>query len=145
MKDNYFIEFDYSETSEYWCPQIENIDSQKEAINKAFEIIQDDLNNNRLQEVCNFRVGRQVRANIPFIWADSIIEDAQNNALDEYSDLSDDYLEDVTKEQQDELEKKLNEVWENWHNKYNLNPTWFNIEDSQEFTVDEVEKMLSEK
>lgn len=38
----------------------------------------------------------------------------------------------VSKEHFDELEGKLNDVFFEWMNKHNYNPTWFEVEDIEE-------------
>jgi hypothetical protein len=69
-------------------------------------------------------------------YADRVIEDAQERAYDEHDDGADTWLDVVTAEQHDELEKALEEVWEAWLDKHGLRPTWFEIDNIEEHRYD---------
>ena len=61
--------------------------------------------------------------------AGSVLESIQENAYSEGGEFSDGYLDDVTKEQEEELERKLNEVFAEWTEKYNLHPNFYTVAD----------------
>jgi len=57
-----------------------------------------------------------------------ILEVISNNAYDTCGEWAEDYLYDVTQDQEDELESLIRL----WADKHNLNPNWFMIEDIEE-------------
>ena len=71
-----------------------------------------------------------------FIDADSIIEDIQNYAYSECGEVAEEFLIDVTKEQTEELQDKLNDVLQEWLTKHNLQPTFGNMVDVEEIKMD---------
>jgi hypothetical protein len=82
-----------------------------------------------------FSIGKKIQCGIAFISADTIIEDAQEQLYDEVGEAAEDYL-DTTKEQDKELEDKLNEAFYEWHKKYNLFPTCYKAENIEIIKVE---------
>ena len=69
-------------------------------------------------------------------YSDRVIEDAQERAFDENGDCAEMWLDGVTAEQHDELDKALDEVWEAWLDKHGLRPKWFLIDNIEEHVYD---------
>ena len=61
--------------------------------------------------------------------AESIIESLQEDAYSEGGEFSEGYLDDVTQEQQEELEEQLNAILDAWMDKYNHHPNFYNVAD----------------
>ena len=66
---------------------------------------------------------------------DSLIESIQQEATWEGDELADDYLENIPKDQFEELDKKLNEVFEEWKNKYGHSSPLFKIKDAKAYNI----------
>ena len=69
--------------------------------------------------------------------AGSVLESIQENAYSEGGEFSDGYLDDVTKEQEEELEQKLNEVFAEWLTKYNHQPAFYYIDNIEKVRLKE--------
>lgn len=80
-------------------------------------------------------VGKKTPARICDIDVDSLLENIAENTTDGFDEYADGFLENVTKEHFDELEEKLNNVFLEWVNKYNYNPTWFEVIDIKEIEL----------
>lgn len=59
--------------------------------------------------------------------AGHVLESIQEDAYSEAGEFSEGYLDDVTKEQEAELEEQLNAVFTAWSNKYNFHPNFYNV------------------
>lgn len=81
-----------------------------------------------------FSIGRKFSCGMSCISADTIIENAQEQLYDEVGEVAEGYL-DTTKEQDKELEDKLNEVFYEWHKKHNLFPTCYKVENTETIEV----------
>ena len=75
-----------------------------------------------------FNVGQCVEVLPSGIDVEFLLENIAENTTDDVGEVGDDYLMDVTKEHQRELEEKLNNVLFEWMDKYNYKPTFFKIE-----------------
>lgn len=62
---------------------------------------------------------------------DFVLEDISNTMQDNYGEVAEDYLNNVLKEHKLEVEKELNEVFFKWLDKYNYEPNFYNIEDTE--------------
>ncbi len=69
----------------------------------------------------------QVEAYVPHICAGTVIDNIGEQAYDETCGYTDDYLNNVTDEQERDLEDELNTVLAKWLEKHNLQPTFFNV------------------
>lgn len=116
--------------SEKWCYEL-NVnseiwrgsvcDSKEEAIKEATsEAVQDGIN--------EFKIGRVEDVSNYGIDVDDALERINATMYDEVGEVAEDYLFDVTKEHQEELEQKLNEVFFAWQEKYKYKPTFYTIE-----------------
>lgn len=104
---------------EIWGSDID-CDSREEAIEKGMEAA-------KKEGLKSFRIGKQEPCGIATIYVDFIIENAQEQLYDEVGEVSETYLEDVTRDQEKELEEALNEVFYNWHKKYGLFPSCYKV------------------
>ncbi len=104
---------------EIWGSDID-CGSREEAIEKGMEAAKKD-------GLKSFRIGRQEYCGMAHIDVDAIIEDAQEQLYNEVGETSETYLEDVTKEQEKELEEALNKVFYDWHKKHNLFPSCYKV------------------
>lgn len=82
-------------------------------------------------------VGRVDNYNV-FIDGYSIIDDFQDDAWSECGEVAEGFLSDVTKEQTEELQDKLNDVLQGWLTKHNLQPTFGNMVDVEEIKIDDL-------
>ena len=128
-KDNWGIEFTERD-NEVWNIDNEGYESKDEAIKEGIKMVVEDAEGGN-----KFRVGKIVACGMSRIDADRVIEDAQDRLCDEVGECGETYLDDVTEEQEKELEEALNNVFYEWHKKHNLFPTCYKIEDEEYITV----------
>lgn len=83
--------------------------------------------------VC-FYVGRLIRP-VPKADIDNIIEDLKNDAIDIYDEYCNDFLEDVTDKQREELEHNINKVVQSWLDKHNLRDYGYLVDDVKRVKV----------
>ena len=127
-KINYGIEFTNTD-NDSWQFDYDGYDSKEEAIKYGIKIAKID------KETC-FRVGKSIPCSMGRIDADNIIENAVEQLYEEVGEVSETYLENITDEQEKELEEALNEVFYNWHKKHDLFPTCYTIEDIEYVEVE---------
>ena len=72
--------------------------------------------------------------------AGSVLDGIQEDAYSEGGEFSEGYLDDVTKEQEEELEQRLNEVFAAWVDKYNLHPNFYTVGDIEVIRLGEGEE-----
>ena len=104
---------------EIWNSDL-NCESREEAISLGVPLAQED-------GLKSFRIGRKISVGVPTLNIDAILEDAYDQVCDEVGESAEDFLNDVTKEQQEELEEELNKVFFNWVVKNKLEPTCYTI------------------
>jgi len=114
--------------SEIWDSDID-CNSREEAIEEGMKVAKEE-------GLKSFRIGRQEYCGMAHIDVDAIIEDAQEQLYNEVGEVSENYLEGITKEQEKELEEGLNEVFYNWHKKHNLFPTCYKVESTETIEVE---------
>lgn len=68
---------------------------------------------------------------------DDIIEMIKLQASDAGGEWGDYYLDDVTKEQVEELEKNLNDVFQKWIDKYKFQPNFYTVSTYKAYTYEE--------
>lgn len=132
-KINYGIEFTDTD-NEIWQFDYDGYESKEEAIRYGKKLAKGE-------DYKRFRVGKSVPCSMATIYADNIIENAVEQLYDEVGEVSETYLENVTDEQEKELEEALNEVFYQWHKKHDLFPTCYTIEDIEYVEVDENERI----
>ncbi|MZK54092.1 hypothetical protein GT715_28065 [Clostridium beijerinckii] len=105
--------------NEIWSSDID-CNSREEAIEEGMKAAKED-------GLKSFRIGRQEYCSMAHIDAGTIIENAQEQLYEEIGEVSETYLDDITKDQEKELEKALNEVFYNWHKKHKLFPSCYKV------------------
>ncbi|NFO86480.1 hypothetical protein FDC58_10540 [Clostridium botulinum] len=110
-----------------WKADIET-NSREEAIKLGIEQAKEG-------GLSQFSIGRQIPCGMSSISVDSVIENAQEQLYDEVGEVAEGYL-DATKEQYEELEDKLNELFYEWHKKHNLFPTCYKVENTETIEVE---------
>ncbi|WP_192927434.1 hypothetical protein [Clostridium beijerinckii] len=130
-KDEYEILKNSIETKEEWIIELTESDSEiwgsdidctsrEEAIEKGMEAAKKD-------GLTSFRIGKKEPCGMAIIDVDTIIEYAQDQLYGEVGEVSETYLEEVTRDQEKELEEALNEVFYNWHKKHELFPSCYKV------------------
>ena len=117
-KEEWIVELTES-NNEIWSSDID-CNSREEAIEEGMKAAKEE--GLRL-----FRIGKKEHCGMATIDADAIIEHGQEQLYDEVGEVSETYLEDVTKKQREELEELLNDVFYKWHKKHNLFPSCYKI------------------
>ena len=112
--------------NEIWDIDYEGYETKEEAINDGLIMI---------NEGSAFRVGRIVPCEISGINTDRVIDYARDRLYDEVGEFAEAYLNDITTEQEKELEEALNNVFYEWHKKHNLFPTCYTIEDEEYVSI----------
>ena len=127
MKDNWIVELTEKE-DDIWFADIE-CNSRQEAIREGMEKA-------KSQGLKSYRIGRSISCEVPNIFADWIIENAQEQLGYEVGEVADDYLEGVNEEQIKELEEEINEVFQDWNKRYNLEPNCYKVVDVERINVE---------
>lgn len=138
-KDEYEILKKSNATKEEWIVELTERDSEIWSSDidckSREEAIEEGMNAAKEEGLKSFRIGRQEYCSMAHIDADTVIENAQEQLYDEVGEVSETYLEDVTEEQQKELEEALNEVFYNWHKKHNLFPNCYKVLNAETIEV----------
>lgn len=104
---------------EIWSSDIEG-NSREEVINNGMKYAKDE-------GLKSFRIGQKIPVGVPTLNIDVILEGAYDQIYDEFGEVAEGFLDDVTSEQQNELEEQLNEVFYNWSIKHKLEPNCYII------------------
>ena len=83
-----------------------------------------------------FAIGQLRRPSLR-IYADSLIENLQEQSDERCGESSETFLDDVTKEQEKDLEEKLNAVLNEWLTKYNHQPTFYYLDNIEKVQLKE--------
>ena len=128
-KEDWIVELTESD-NETWYADIE-CDSRE----KAIKIGMEEATEEGLE---SFRIGRREKCAIPRVSSidvETIIENARYKLADEIGEVSEGYLDEVTEDQEKELEEVLNVVFCEWHKKHNLFPNCYKIFDDERIEV----------
>lgn len=87
-----------------------------------------------MDDIMCFYVGRLIRPE-PKADIDNIIEDLASNAAYIYDEYYNEFLEDVTDKQREELEHSINKVIQNWLDKHNLRDYGYLVDDVEQVKV----------
>ncbi|BFN03892.1 hypothetical protein [Clostridium tetani] len=109
--------------NEIWSTDIEG-DSREDVIADGMEYAKEE-------GLASFRIGRRIQVGIPTINVDSILDNAYEQLYDEVGEAAEGFLNNVSTEQGQELENKLDEVFYNWVKKHKLEPTCYTIVDDE--------------
>lgn len=114
-------------------------DTKEEAIEYGIQEYKDHLAGNLTELFDNdynypdpsislFEVG-EGKDFVPYVDSDLIIEQIAEQASWQCGEAGDDWLrwDTITKEQQEELQKNMQNVFDDWLKKYNLEPTFYNV------------------
>lgn len=125
-KEDWIVELTES-NSEIWSSDID-CNSRENAIEEGMKAAKEE-------GLSSFRIGRQEYCSMATIDAGTIIENAQEQLYEEIGEVSETYLEGITKEQEKELEEALNEAFHSWHKKHNLFPNCYKVLDDEVIEV----------
>lgn len=70
--------------------------------------------------------------------AEYLIEQVADSTAGMAGDWADSYLQHVTKEACEDLQARLQALWDWWEEKYNEVPTWFNVTDPVKYSRSQV-------
>lgn len=116
---------------EEWIAEISDTDNEIWSAdvegNSREVVIADGMKYAKEEGYSSFRIGQKIPVGVPTLDIDSILEGAYDQVYDEVGEVAEGFLDDVTKEQQKELEEQLNDVFYNWIIKYNLQPNCYTI------------------
>ncbi len=119
--------------------------TEREAIEDAVAIIKsfDEIQKNDLLHI---GIGEMVEFSVKdgLVDAESVIDKIRQYAIAGGNDFAEDYLDNVSDDQLKDLEKVLNSALIDWLAENNLQPTWYNVEKSKTYTVDELKKEWGE-
>ena len=73
-----------------------------------------------------FAIGQLISPSL-YIDGGSIIENLQDQTYSECGEFAEGFLDDVSKEEEEELSERLNYVLNEWINRYNYHPEFYNI------------------
>lgn len=68
--------------------------------------------------------------------ADDVIENIQNRVYSEHGEVAEEYLDNVSKEQLNELDEALNKVFNDWKDKHKFEPNFFTVEEIKEYDLE---------
>ena len=126
MKEEWIVELTETDC-EIWHSDID-CNSREEAIKEGMKYAKED-------GLKSFRIGRTIPCGIPNIDTDWLLERAQEQLYDEVGELSEVYLDSVTREEFKELDEQLNEVFYQWHKKHKLEPNCYKVIDDEVIEV----------
>ena len=107
---------------------VQYFDTKEEAIQSGLDALKED----ETLQGSTLYVGQKESVCTSSIDIDLLLENVAENTTCELSEVGEDYLMDVSKEAQDELEEKLNDVFFEWIKKYNYEPTFYKIVNIEE-------------
>lgn len=116
---------------EEWIAEISDTDNEIWSAdvegNSKENVIADGMKYAKEEGYNSFRIGQKIPVGVPTLDIDSILERAYDQVYDEVGEVAEGFLDDVTKEQRQELEEQLNKVFFNWVKKHELEPTCYTI------------------
>lgn len=130
--------------SDYFDTRDEAIKAGRKALIELSENMEENYDMSDVLGCCweeeylpqTFAIG-QLSSPSLYIDGGSIIENLQDQAHSECGDFADGFLDDVSKEEEEELSEKLNYVLNEWINRYNYHPEFYNIYGIEKINVEE--------
>ena len=116
----------------------EKFDTKEECIENgrvALEAYNKDRINTNGTKRDMFRIGQVEKVLPSGVDVDFILENVAENTTIDTLEVGEDYLMDVKREHEEELEEKLNEVLFDWIDKYGYNPDFFKIVNVEEIKI----------
>lgn len=121
MTENKFV---YSEDEEYFNSDLD------------FDTIEDALKNatENLDKDSKVYIGKIKDVDLT-IGAWNIIEDLQEDAFEQAGEIAEDFLNNVTQEQENDLTIMINDVIDKWLKKHKLEPNFFSVVDVKQYII----------
>jgi len=123
---------------EVWTGECYETKQEAIEIGKSEAIAENKINIERgfdIEAIKLFEVGQIAQVTASGVNVDSILEDIAENTGDEIGEVAEDYLNDVTKEDSDELEQKLNDVVFAWMKDRGYEPNFWIMENVEEISI----------
>lgn len=105
-------------------------------VEEALQLAKEEAIDQGEQLPCRVWVG-EIGTFKPVVTVDYVLDDIRDQADCEVDDCSDGYLEDISSQEEDELEKMLTATFHKWEKKYHFEPRFHPIENVQEFEIGE--------
>lgn len=118
--------------SENWCTSDE-YDTKEDAIEDGKEYFRSE----HYEEVDCFDVGEAVKPDIPRINAEWVIEHVAENMFEEVGEVAEDWLTEVSEEDLNKIDKKLNRLFIEWLKETNNMPDFFTIRNVKTIYLDD--------
>lgn len=124
--DNYAYSFDN-----------EHYFGQYDSIRIALRLAKEDIKyNDELKNIKTIYIGRVYKYE-PYVDAVRVIEWVQQDAYDEADEYTEDYLDNVKKEELQKLEAMLTETFNKWAKETGNEPNFFTVEEIQEYSLED--------
>lgn len=111
-----------------WC-----VSGDGENFDATFDTKEEAIQEGKALQYDTIYVGQCVDDFAPHIDTDDVIERLQEEAYDIGGEYAETYLEDVTKEQKEELEEQLNDVLSTWLAKYKHEVNFYSVDNIEKF------------
>lgn len=95
------------------------------------EAIQQGMKEAKEEGFSNFKIGIAVKPLQLDLDVDFLLERISESYFDEYGEVAEDYLSDVSSEDQVELEKRLNKVFYEWVEEKGYTPSFYTVENEE--------------
>ncbi|MBL5767991.1 hypothetical protein [Heyndrickxia sporothermodurans] len=122
----------FNTDKDYW--DFGSYDTKQEAIEQGRIVIKDE-EPDHFYESSHFRIGKIVPVTMRNIDADMILEPIADDLYDKHEQAGENAFTKTTTEQTLDLERQLQDVFDGWIKKYDLDPT------KGYFTVTEIEEI----
>ena len=103
--------------------------------NSREEAIEKGMKEAKEEGFKNFKIGIAVKPLELDLDVEFLLERISEYYFDEYGEVAEDYLTDVSSEDKVELEKKLNKVFYEWINEKGYTPSFYSIENEEVIKV----------
>lgn len=124
MKGKWMFNLD---DNEIW--QGDEFDTKEEAIKAGIEELEKPENEGYYSN--NFQVGQITEVPVSGVDVESILDNVAENTTCECGEVGEGYLYDIADEHLNELEQKLNDVLFAWMEKYDYEPDFYIIENTE--------------
>ncbi len=107
-----------------------------EEFNTKEEAVKEGLEEAKTEGCFKFEVGQIEKVTVSGVDIDYILENVAENTTEDCGEVGEDYLNDVTKEDRDELEQKFNDLLFSWIKEHGYEPSFFKIKNVKTIRVD---------
>lgn len=108
-------------------------------VNSREEAIEKGMREAKEEGFKNFKIGTAVKPLELDLDVEFLLERIAESYADEYGEIAEDYLSDVSREDQIELEQKLNKVFYEWIKEKGYTPSFYGIENEEIIKVKQEE------